>query len=191
MVLSAVDKKALQIGVFLAVLLGGLCGYYYFFFVKKEMEANAKRVEKLDGDIKELKSTYARMQGMLSRKDEIEAESRKILEVKRRLPDTEDAPGFLSALVNILRITNVVNERVAPEKTQRRNLYTEIPYTIECSSRYHDFGEFLTLVEQNPERFMRVKSFTIANDDTRPSFHPISVSLATFKFNKSSPAAIK
>ena len=184
MVLSANDKKALQIGIFLAVLLGGLCGYYYLFFVKKEMEANTKRAEKLDTDIKELRSEYSRMQGMLARKDEIEAQSRRILEVKRRLPDTEDAPGFLSALVNILKITSVVNERVAPEKVLRRNLYTEIPYTIECSSRFHDFGEFLTLVEQNPERFMRVKSFTITNDEKRPSFHPIVVGLATFKFNR-------
>jgi Tfp pilus assembly protein PilO len=87
------------------------------------------------------------------------------------------------ALVSTLRVTGIIQETVKPENVRDRAQYTEIPYTVEAHGRYHELGQFLTLIEQNPQRFMRVKSFKLGTNLLRPSIHPIKMEITTFMFN--------
>jgi Tfp pilus assembly protein PilO len=73
---------------------------------------------------------------------------------------------------------------VKPVSPQNRVQYTEIPYTIEAHGRYHEIGQFLTLIEQNPQRFMRLRNFTAENNLERPSIHPVQMEISTFMFNQ-------
>ena len=106
-----------------------------------------------------------------------------------------------------LRMTGIIHEDIVSEKADRAkldavlskfqnerlkklfedrsscSLYTEIPYVILAHGRYHAVGQFLTLVEQNPQRFMRVKYLKIKNDLLRPSIHTIQMVVETFMFN--------
>ena len=107
-----------------------------------------------------------------------------IQKVIQRLPSRPDAPGFLVALVSILRQTGIIQRSVTPEETVNRTQYTEIPYEIDAFGRYHELGQFLTLVEQNPARFMRVKAMRVSNNLARPSIHPIELQISTFMFNQ-------
>jgi len=50
-------------------------------------------------------------------------------------------------------------------------------------------GIILTLLEQNTDRFMRVKSFKITDNLQRPSVHPIDMQISTFMFNTQPPQA--
>ena len=58
---------------------------------------------------------------------------------------------------------------------------------IEAPYRAYDAAlvpiDILALRPQSPDRFMRVKSFTVENNLTRPSIHPIKLDIATFMFN--------
>ncbi len=95
-----------------------------------------------------------------------------------RCVDRSDA----TTVSKTLRSSGIVTSKVAPEKLSIYSGYTEIPYTVKAQGRYHEFGQLLNLLEENPDRFMRVKSLTISNNPRQPSHHPIDVGIATFMF---------
>jgi Tfp pilus assembly protein PilO len=182
MPLSEQDKKSLIVGIFIAVVLAAAIGYYYLMIIKPQIMKNEKEAEELGREIAKLKGEYGEMQDLMKQKDVIEQQMKIVEEAAKRLPRSPDAPGFLEELINVLRITGVTNNRVIQRAAVARHLYAEIPYEIVCSSRYHELGHFLNLIEENPRRFMRVDSFRITNDNNRPSVHPITVEISTFMF---------
>ncbi len=144
-----------------------------------ERQIEDAKEEKVD-----LEKELAQIKDLLSPKGEIEKQAEMIRKVTRRLPSSSDAPGFLNTLMLSLRTTGIIQEEVKPETTSDESrLYTEIPYKVKALGHYHAFGQFLTLIEQNPERFMRVKNMTISNSELRPSIHPFDIEIETFIFN--------
>jgi Tfp pilus assembly protein PilO len=116
--------------------------------------------------------------------EELKAKQAFLAKVSAKLPDSPDAPGFYQALVRVLQVTRVDYSELQPLKDAPRTVYVELPYKITCKARYHDLGHFLNLIEENPDRFMRVKTFTIENQDSRPSVHPVTLEIGTFMFIK-------
>ena len=116
----------------------------------------------------------------LNDRDEIKRKADYISKLAKMLPSTIDAPGFLNNLASALQATKIDYKKLKPETPEVKTGYTELPYSIECDGRYHDFGQFLNLIENNPNRFLRVKKFEIAVSEKRPSIHPITLSIATF-----------
>jgi Tfp pilus assembly protein PilO len=163
----------------------------------------------------------AEINRIISQKDELDKRLAAVQKVARRLPTMIEAPGFLNALRSTLRLTQIIHEDIVSEKLEDQDLsrvltkfknqrlskifqakdnkstnklYTEIPYVIQAHGHYHALGQFLTLVEQNPQRFMRVKYLRVRNNLLRPSMHTIQMVVETFMFNnlprkaKSKPA---
>lgn len=177
------DKKTLQVGVFIALLIGAGIAYYYVTIMKPKIKVDSSKVEELQAEIKTLNQDYRTMLALKDQEHMIRAMEKGVLDAARRLPSRPDAPGFLNELIEILRITGVKNQTITPQAYGEHTLYTAIPYDIECSSRYHEFGQYLNLIEENPNRFMRVNSFRVSNNDKRPSIHPVSLRISTFMFN--------
>ncbi len=182
MTLTEKEKTAFTIVGFFAVLgLVGV-GYTKYFFVNAAITQAKKKEQAAEKDIEALKQNKKQIEGWLGRKDEMEAVRAEIRKVTRRLPESPDAPGFLNALVATLRATGIIQQSVRPKGNLPRSQYTEIPYTIAAYGRYHELGQFLTLIEQNPDRFMRLKNLTLTNNLARPSVHPIDMQIETFMF---------
>ena len=107
-----------------------------------------------------------------------------IARVTKRLPNRPDAPGFYEELVLSLRESQISQSAVRSVNAKVQSQYTEIPYEVSAFGQFHKLGNFLTLIEQNPQRFMRIKNFVVTNIDDRPSVHPIEMEIATFMFNR-------
>ena len=176
------------IGVAALLLVAGF-GYYLYMFGKDELAGYEKDADekeknslawKIARDGKELK----RVRELLAHEDELQAELESFAKVEERLPKTSNARGFYKELVDTLRTTGIYQDRVRTVTPKNRVQYTEIPYSIKAIGRYHEFGYFLTMIEQNPQRFMTVKNFTLDLTDARPTMHPISLEVATFMFNE-------
>ncbi len=180
--LTPQQKDLVKAGFVLAVLIFAGVFYYYGFFVKPEIERKQKEIAQFEKDIKKLNDELRQVEAQMGNPEEIKAKREFLEKIARKLPDTEDAQGFFQALVDILRATNIDYDELIPKPPKPYSIYTEIPYEILCKARYHDFGHFLNLIEENPNRFMRVKTFVIENQAQRPSIHPIKLELATFMF---------
>ncbi|MBN1899719.1 type 4a pilus biogenesis protein PilO [Candidatus Sumerlaeota bacterium] len=177
-------KKNLTVGLFIAIMLTAGFGYYHYIWLKPYYQSCEEKIKSLKSEIKVLNGELREIEAVEKQKDQIAEMQRVVDEATKRLPNTPDAAGFYQELIRVLRITGVFATRVEPGRKRTEAMYTEIPYIIACQCRYHEYGQFLNLIEDNQSRFMRVNSFNIKNNDNRPSIHPISVNISTFMFNK-------
>jgi Tfp pilus assembly protein PilO len=177
------NKNQLLVVGFVAAILAVIVLYFDFTIVRGQVNDFERRSERVEQEIADARAELKEIQALLDEEDVLESQRAMIEKVVRRLPSSPDAPGFLNSLVSVLRKTGLIQEGVRPDATSSFSQYTEIPYKINAHGRYHELGQFLTLVEQNPQRFMRVKNFKVINNLERPSIHPIDMQIATFMFN--------
>jgi Tfp pilus assembly protein PilO len=176
------DKiKALSI-LLVAMTIG--IAYYDMSFVAQTVKVNKAAVKRHDDAYRLEKESLDKMKSMVSDKDRLLSRKALLEKVVAKLPSNTDPSGFFQALEGILRITRMESEQLDRTPERASDEYTEIPYRIISRARYHDFGQFLNLIEENPTRLMRVKTFIVENDDSRPSIHPVNVQVATFMFNR-------
>lgn len=177
-------KKRLLVGLSIAAFIALAFGYWRYMILKMTYQKWDNTQKELKAQIDDLKERRLEINTAAQYREQIKKKRDIVQKTAERLPDTEDAVGFYQELINILRITGVQTNRVDPREKRGRTLYTEIPYGISANCRYHEFGQFLNLIEENQKRFMRVNSFNISNNQNRPSIHPVNVEISTFMFNK-------
>ena len=182
--MSEQDKKILQIGIFFGLVAAVVLGYWWFFWVKNEMENERNLQTSLKGDLERVDAELLEIELLEEKRPELMALALQVNEVASKLPSSPDAEGFLNNLVETLRKSGVVNRHVARGEPVEYASYTEIPWDVTGVGQYFEFGPFLNMVELNPTRFMRVKSFRVSNDYTLPGYHPLEIEIGTFMFNK-------
>lgn len=180
MALSDQDKKTLQVGLFLAavILAGGIYCKFMIFSTTKTRTLN--EIEQINQQIREQTALRTDLINLRDHQEEIEALAQRILQASQRLPSTRNAEGFLAALVQVLHTTGVYYRSVRPLPERPHQLFTEIPYRVEAASAFHEFGQFLNLIEENPSRFMRVSHIDVTNDRDEPTSHPVTLEITTF-----------
>lgn len=189
--LTEKNKQALIVGVVLGALLLFLIGYFYFISVKPALAAGVKARAKLTTDVEALEKQMKAMQELINDKEKLADMERVVATARKRLPNDEQAIEFLGILRDSLAKTGVSQNMISKEKTLKRSVYSEIPYKIKGSARYHEFGQFVNLIECNPERFMRVTDFKLSNNNKRPSIHPMDVGISTFMLPSVSAGPVK
>jgi Tfp pilus assembly protein PilO len=176
------QKDILKALAIVVVAVVAIVAYLDFGQWRKQINDLKQQSNKIGNEIKTMETRIREIDVALANVDELRRKQELLAQISAKLPDSPDAPGFYNALVKILQSTRINYTALEPKPPAERTAYMEIPYSITCAGRYHDFGQFLNLIEENPDRFMRVKSFSIDNSDKRPSIHPITVDIATFMF---------
>lgn len=175
------QKKALIAEIVIGVVGCGLIFYFWAMLGKAEVENMRETLETVKADIavqeKKLQD-IADFERMANEEwDEIEA---RLAQLSERLPSTVNAPEFYKALRLSLEETGINTRVLETKEINSYTEYAEIPYSVAARGRYHEFGQFVNLIEEN-QRFMRVKTFELVNDENRPSLHPIEIGIATYK----------
>ncbi len=188
MTMADVQKKAISpkqrdfltaFGIFVAMVIFGV-GYMYFFVWSPEITTNKRTADTAREETKKITMSIREINDKLSDETGIKRKFLYVSRVANMLPSSIDAPGFLNDLASALQVTQIDYTRLSPNEPNQKIGYTELPYNIVCDGRYHDFGQFLNLIEANPKRFMRVKSFDVKMNPDRPSWHPVQLSIGTF-----------
>jgi Tfp pilus assembly protein PilO len=169
--------------VFMAVV-AGLLAYFWFMFGKGMVEkittqadAKVQEFEIIDSKMAQINTFLAETEG--NKYDELVA---KITEVNKLLPTSSQPITFFAALDSALRETDIQPTEARPEVLGGGTDYEEIPYSIVANGGYANFGSFLSKVEQNPDRFMRIKTFKITNSLDQPEVHKVETKIATYRF---------
>lgn len=186
MALNEKEKNVLTAGLVLAGMFLVILVYLQFAFFSKDIAGNQKKVATLTTETSGLNKRYLEMTAFVQNRKEVEAMRNQLAAATRKLPSEPESLEFLKELRSSLERTGMKQTRVAPKPFVPRALYTEMPYEVQGSARYHEFGQFLNLIECNPRRFMRVNSFDMKNSDSRPTVHPVVVGISTFIFNSKS-----
>jgi Tfp pilus assembly protein PilO len=178
------QKVAILVGGFMGCVVLIMICFFYFMVGRGQINSYETQAKTLGEKLTLKKTELAQVKSQLDMGPELERQAEMVRKFTQRLPSSPDAPGFLNALVTILGTTGIVQEEVKPTMTSQRPVYTEIPYEIRAYGHYHAMGQFLTLIEQNEDRFMRVRRLKIGNNPLRPSMHPIEMEITTFMFNQ-------
>lgn len=176
-----------KIGVVAVIIIGILVTFGNFYYrigpAKQAEQSYQNQQKKFEKQLEESKEEFRIIESMLNDEKRYNELKEMVELARKRLPSTEDASGFLQAIITVLAATGMHGESVGVMKTLTDSeQYKEIPYKIKAQGRYHELGQALTLIEQNPDRFMRVKNFALSNSIDRPSIHPIDMEIATFVF---------
>jgi Tfp pilus assembly protein PilO len=180
MALNEQDKKTLQIGLFLCalILVGAVWAKFQIFSVTNTRTMG--EIDAINAEVRVQQQLRNDLLDLRDRRDEIEALASRILLASSRLPSTREAREFYGELQQIVGTTQFDWNEFHPQRERTHQLYTEIPYRIAARSNYHEFGQFLNLIEENPSRFMRISRIDITNDRDRPVNHPVDVEITTF-----------
>ena len=182
--MSEQDKKVFQIAVVAGLFVAILVGYYYFIWAKKDIDDQIAKTEAKEQEIIVKEAELDAINSYEANKEEVIAKLDLVNEASRRLPSSLEDESFLNNLNDMLRKARISQQLIERKENVPRSLYTEIPWHVSCTAQYFDYGPFLSMVEMKPQRFMRVKEFTVKNDDLAPGYHPIDVTLGTFMFNE-------
>ncbi|MFP4381626.1 MAG: type 4a pilus biogenesis protein PilO [Candidatus Sumerlaeia bacterium] len=183
MTLTPEDKKKLTSIIAIGLLGLGVIAYLYWMFGSSSIAQAETNIKKGKEKIEQLEKELAAIKQFneLKGTPEYNMAMQRIEKASKRLPKTTRAQDFYKALQDILEQTGITNiVTMMPENVEVYNTFAEIPYKIDMDARFHAFGYFLNMVEENPKRFMRVKTFKISNNPLRPSLHPIDVTIASF-----------
>jgi Tfp pilus assembly protein PilO len=187
MMFSESDKRTLQTAVVAGVVAMLGLFYYSWAFVNPDIGGTEKSIADLQEEIKRKEATLAELKKWEGRTNEIASIVQDLEAKVQRLPKTSEASDFLRILRDCVRRTNLSDIKIGRVRNVPMGAYEEIPYMITCRARYHDLGQFLTLVEQHPDQIMRLKTLSMASDLRRPSRLNVVVQVATFAFTESLP----
>lgn len=176
------QRDTVKAGAILAAVLFAGAYAFHAYYIQPELKATTAKTTKLIAEIKELDARLTEMKNAAKNLAALRQKQELLARVAAKLPSTVAPEETFRALEEIFQVTRVDYTQLTPLPLAERETYSEIPYRLTGRGRYHDFGQFLNMVEENSKRLMRVKTFTVENDDTRPSIHPLTIELATFKF---------
>lgn len=185
MQLTETQKQVLVIGVIVGFVAIFAVIYVQFMVFSDRKTESQEWIERAQGEIRTVRDELRTMQRFMENESERAELEARVDSARRRLPSDPQAQQFLEILRDTLVNTGVSFSYLSPESTVRRSMYDEIPYSIRGNARYHEFGQFINIIECHPERFMRVTGFTLRNDARRPSVHPMEVGISTFMFRGS------
>lgn len=187
MALSEKDKATLFLGLMIPAVIFGIGFYFEWQIFKPQRVELVKQRTETEAKIKALNNELRDMRQALAEKDKIIKLRNAVVERAKRLQTTLDFEGNLQQINRMVTETGIPTQQVSPKAHVARSLYTDFPYDIKGTARYHEFGLLLNLIELNKERLMRVKQFDLKNDKQEPIIHPFDLTLASYVFNREIP----
>jgi Tfp pilus assembly protein PilO len=179
------NKTALTIGLILAVLLAIVVAYWDFSTVQPRLRANVQAKQTAQQQIKDRTARLKEIDTFIADADARERLIAQVVSAQKRLPKDQQADEFLDILRIAMRDTGVAFSRIEPPRSPvQRSNYEELNFLIRGSARFHEFGQFVNIIECHPDRFMRVSGFTIGQNAKRPSIHPVDLNVSTFLFRE-------
>jgi len=178
------NKQALLVGCILGGAILVVLVYFGFLYVRPRVSEAETKVAKLEQQIKTQRAQIESYEESLANMERRRAVQEQFQRIQQRLPSDQDPIEIFDLLRGYFEGSDVRFSYLEPGARTRRGRFTETPFTIRGSARYHQFGQLVNLIECNPDRLMHVTNFNLTNNPRRPSIHPMEVSISTFTFNE-------
>jgi type IV pilus assembly protein PilO len=171
--------------VILMILLGAIAAVLYIFYIF---------LPQVTGDINIIGKTIVMRRDMrearslMAEKDTLKKKAQdyneKIEVYEKKLPAQQEIPRLLEDLSKMARNANITIIGITPvilkgQKEKKVQVYQEIPILITAKSSYHEFGHFLSNLE-NGDRFIKVVDISIKANATAPKKHDVELMVYTY-----------
>jgi Tfp pilus assembly protein PilO len=172
--------------------VGGIVGgaillilvYSWFFFISPGVEKSRRDRDQLVETVRKNRAKLDTYKRYLSDEATRRTVEERFTIVASRLPSNLDPIEVFDILRGYFEGTDVQFTNLDPGPVTNRGRYTEQPFKIRGTARYHEFGQLVNLIECDPKRLMRVNELRLTNNERRPSIHPMELTISTFTFNQ-------
>lgn len=150
--------------VILAVVLVGLAGVFYFFYLKDMI---AER-DAIDEDIHKLEKTVAEGTAIESRlkrfRQELAQLEERLAVLQSILPSEKETPTVLRSVQVMATSSNLKIKKFTPQPVAPHDFYSDWPIKIEVEGNYNGLGSFFEKISQ-ATRIIDVGAITIEGLD--------------------------
>jgi len=130
-----------QVGLFVAIALGGIAAFYYLYAEPAGVAqaAQQRRVDALRADINKGLQTARKLPQFRAEVTDLET---RLERLKAVLPDQKDYGDLLKNLQTLAAQSNLTIRNFKPGAVVTRQLHVEWPITMELDGTYHNLGLF-------------------------------------------------
>lgn len=134
-----------QVGVFLAVSVAALGGFYWYYVqgVQAELATRQKKLDALKVDINKGRATARQLPEFRRQVTDLEA---RLTGLRAVLPEEKDVGDLLRGIQTLAMQSNLQIRGFKPTPIVARQLHAEWPITLELDGTYHNLGLFFDRV---------------------------------------------
>lgn len=136
-----------QVGIFVAIAIGGIAAFYYFVAAPAavERQAQQRKLDAVRADIAKGVKTARTLPQFRAEVAELEA---RLDSLKAVLPDQKDFGDLLRSLQTLAAQSNLTMTNFKPGSVVTKQLHAEWPITMELDGTYHDLGAFFDRISK-------------------------------------------
>jgi type IV pilus assembly protein PilO len=169
-----------QVGLFAALGLALIGGFYWFYAVPAQAEMDTRR-QKLDGlRVTVAKGTATANQLNQFRQQVAELEAR-LESLKAVLPEQKDVADLLRRIETLARQSNLAIQGFKPAPSVTKQLHAEWPIALQLDGTYHNLAMFFDRVSKF-SRIINVSNIAIRAKDKPQPNSTISVTCVATTF---------
>ena len=154
-----------QVGLFVALALGGVAVFFYFYVmpVNAEMDTRRQTLEGLRANIAKGSITANQLKEFKQRVSDREAQ---LESLRARLPEQKDVGDLLRRIQTLAVQSNLAIRGFKPSPSVTKQLHAEWPIALKLEGTYHNLGIFFDRVS----KFSRI--INISNLDIKAKDKP-------------------
>jgi len=160
----------------LVLLLGTAIAFAIISSARTEIQGLDQQIASLHSQVTEAKAVAARQDELAVRIARVKDQIR---DFEARLPTQREIPRLLDSFQEVASLSGIKYQRIVAEEPVKQPLYVRLPFTINVSGRYPQFGEFLKNLEFG-ERFIKVEAIHVRPEKDDVSDATFSISTYTF-----------
>jgi type IV pilus assembly protein PilO len=176
-----------QVGAFVALALGIVAAFWYFWVQPAETALAAKRTEltKLQETVNRGLATTRRLPEFRTEVAGLQAQLERLRAV---LPEERDVADLLRRVQAMATQSNLTIQGFTPQAVATREMHAEWPIGLKLEGTYHDLGSFLDRVSKFP-RIINVNGLAIQARDGAGGGSTITAEATATTFVLIDPAA--
>jgi len=156
-----------QVGVFLAVAVAALGGFYWYY-VQGAQDAIATQQKTLDGMLAEAAKANATARQLKGFQAQVGELSARLDNLRAVLPEEKDVGDLLRRLQTLATQSNLTIRGFKPAPIVQKQTHAEWPIQLDLDGTYHNLGLFFDRVSKFP-RIINVSTVRIkAKDKPQP-----------------------
>ena len=169
-----------QVGLFVALALGGVAVFYYLYAVPAaaEMDTREQRLAALRADIAKGATTANRLNEF---KQRVARQETELEDLKSRLPEQKDVADLLKNIQTLAAQSDLAIRGFKPAPSVTKQLHAEWPIALQLDGTYHRLGEFLDRVSKFP-RIINISNISIRAKDKPESNSTITIDCVATTF---------
>lgn len=186
-ILDKINQQPFKIkAIILVVLIGIMCGGYWHWFWKDNVNTLSGLIVQVQNERKTLEEYQAIAKELPKFKKEFDELNKQFKAATRKLPTKQEIPGLIDSVYEAVSQVGLTSNTFTPQSEVRKEIYAEIPVKMTVSGGYYQLARFFDQVSRLP-RIVNIKNLDLKKGKKGSRGLEASFSTVTFRILPDQP----